>query len=139
MDAIVAALNITEETRASVETVQALPAEDRLKILEALMLGELSVTKEGLGFPVSRATGPRGPGEKVLARQAIVREVATAFMNAGETFCITDMKDKAEKRYQDHDIQPVLDQMVAEDLLVVLTKGRKQFFQRTPASLIARS
>ena len=68
MQTIINSLKITESTRATTEAVLALSPDDQLKVLEAVMLGELNITKEGLGYPTERKTGPRGPTDKVKPR-----------------------------------------------------------------------
>lgn len=128
MEAILATLNITETSRATIEAVTSLPEADRLTLLEAIMLGELNVTKEGLGFPAERKSGPRGPTEKVKPRLEACRSQILAMVNQGLTISATDLLEVAEKRYVYTDINVVKDQLIEEGLIKESNKGRKLFW-----------
>ena len=130
MEAILATLNITETTRATIEAVTALPEADRLSILEAIMLGELNVTKEGLGFPSERKTGPRGPTDKVKPRLEACRAQILSMVGQGLTISATDLLDVAEKRYVYTDIGVIVDQLLSEGLITQTNKGRKLFWSK---------
>ena len=130
MEAILATLNITETTRATIEAVTALPEADRLSILEAIMLGELNVTKEGLGFPSERKTGPRGPTEKVKPRLEACRSQILSMVGQGLTISATDLLDVAEKRYVYTDIGVIVEQLLSEGLITQTNKGRKLFWSK---------
>jgi hypothetical protein len=130
MDAIINSLNITETTRANLEAVSSLSESDRLKVLEALMLGELNVTKEGLGFPAERKTGPRGPTSKVAPRLEACRTQLLSMVNEGLTVSATDLLDVAEKCYVYTDIGVIVDQLLAEGVIVQSNKGRKLFWSK---------
>jgi hypothetical protein len=130
MEAILANLNITESTRANLSQVSQLSEKDRLSILEAIMLGELNVTKEGLGFPAERKTGPRGPTAKVAPRLAACRAQILSMVNEGLTVSATDLLDVSEKRYVYTDIGVVVDELLAEGVITQTNKGRKLFWAR---------
>jgi hypothetical protein len=130
MEAILATLNITETSRATIEAVSSLPEADRLTLLEAIMLGELNVTKEGLGFPAERKSGPRGPTDKVKPRLEACRAQILNLVNQGLTISATDLLDIAEKRYVYTDINVVKDQLIEEGLIKESNKGRKLFWAR---------
>jgi hypothetical protein len=130
METILANLNITESTRANLSQVSQLSEKDRLSILEAIMLGELNVTKEGLGFPAERKTGPRGPTAKVAPRLAACRAQILSMVNEGLTVSATDLLDVSEKRYVYTDIGVVVDELLAEGVITQTNKGRKLFWAR---------
>jgi len=130
MEAILATLNITETSRATIEAVTSLPEADRLSILEAIMLGELNVTKEGLGFPSERKTGPRGPTDKVKPRLEACRAQILSMIGQGLTISATDLLDVAEKRYVYTDIGVIVDQLLSEGVIVQSNKGRKLFWSK---------
>jgi hypothetical protein len=130
MEAILANLNITESTRANLSQVSQLSEKDRLAVLEAIMLGELNVTKEGLGFPAERKTGPRGPTAKVAPRLAACRAQILSMVNEGLTVSATDLLDVSEKRYVYTDIGVVVDELLAEGVITQTNKGRKLFWAR---------
>jgi len=130
METIINSLNITETTRANIEAVSALSESDRLKVLEALMLGELNVTKEGLGFPAERKTGPRGPTAKVAPRLEACRSQLLSMVNEGLTVSATDLLDVAEKRYVYTDIGVIVEELLAAGQIVQSNKGRKLFWSK---------
>ena len=130
MQTILNTLNITETTRANLEAVQALGQADQLKVLEAIMLGELNVTKEGLGYPAERKSGPRGPTDKVKPRLQVCREQIMAMVNSGSTISATDLLDVAEKRYVYTDIGVVVEELLAEGVITQSNKGRKLFWSK---------
>ena len=130
MQTILNTLNITETTRANLEAVQALGQADQLKVLEAIMLGELNVTKEGLGHPAERKSGPRGPTDKVKPRLQVCREQILSMVNSGSTISATDLLDVAEKRYVYTDIGVVVEELLAEGVITQSNKGRKLFWSK---------
>ena len=130
METIINSLNITETTRANIEAVSALSESDRLKVLEALMLGELNITKEGLGFPAERKTGPRGPTAKVAPRLEACRSQLLSMVNEGLTVSATDLLDVAEKRYVYTDIGVIVEELLAAGQIVQSNKGRKLFWSK---------
>ena len=130
MDTILAALNITESTRANLEAVQALSESDRLKVLEAIMLGELNVTKEGLGHPAERKSGPRGPTDKVKPRLEAARAQLLQMVGEGLPVSATDLLDVAEKRFVYTDIGVVVEELLTEGLITQTNKGRKLFWAK---------
>ena len=130
MTNILTALNITETTRATLEAVTSLPEADRLQLLEAIMLGELNVTKEGLGFPSERKTGPRGPTDKVKPRLEACRAQILSMIGEGLTVSATDLLDVAEKRYVYTDIGVVVEELLSEGTIVQSNKGRKLFWSK---------
>ena len=130
METIINSLNITETTRANLEAVTALSESDKAKILEALMLGELNITKEGLGFPAERKTGPRGPTAKVAPRLEACRSQLLSMVNEGLTVSATDLLDVAEKRYVYTDIGVIVEELLAAGQIVQSNKGRKLFWSK---------
>lgn len=130
MQTVLTALNITETTRANLEAVQALSQDDQLKVLEAIMLGELNVTKEGLGYPAERKTGPRGPTDKVKPRLEACRAQILAMVDSGLTVSATDLLEVAEKRYVYTDIGVVVEDLLSEGIITQSNKGRKLFWSK---------
>ncbi len=130
METIIKTLNITETTRANLEAVQGLSVSDRLYVLDTLMLGELNITKEGLGFPAERKTGPRGPTAKVAPRLEACRSQLLSMVNEGLTVSATDLLDVAEKRYVYTDIGVIVEELLAAGQIVQSNKGRKLFWSK---------
>ena len=132
MQTIINSLKITESTRATTEAVLALSPDDQLKVLEAVMLGELNITKEGLGYPTERKTGPRGPTDKVKPRLEACRAQIMAMVDQGLTISATDLLDVAEKRYVYTDIGVVVEELLTEGIITQSNKGRKLFWSKVP-------
>ena len=131
MKSILNTLKITETTRAAISDVAALSDSDRLQLLDALLVGELNVTKEGIGFPTERKTGPRGPTAKVTPRLEACRTQLLSMINEGQTVSATDLLDVAEKRYVYTDVGVIVEELLTEGLITQTNKGRKLFWSKT--------